>query len=242
MRITITPDNLKEYPFHKHETSEIVCYFQGEGIMETEQGNVPFQKGTLLILPPNITHRSKSENGFKNICVHIADTVLLNKKVLVGQDNETEDAQTLAKMLARAFMDKLSGKDGLLTYLYNAYRELVLTLIDGNNLDKADLVRAEIVANCNNAEYNVSSALKGKGISADHLRVIFKKKYGSTPIQYLIRLRLSFACNMFEVYGEKIKINEVAYASGYNDELYFSRVFKKNVGKTPKEYQRGISR
>ncbi|MGN1052381.1 MAG: AraC family ligand binding domain-containing protein [Candidatus Scatosoma sp.] len=71
MRITITPDNLKEYPFHKHETSEIVCYFQGEGIMETEQGNVPFQKGTLLILPPNITHRSKSENGFKNICVHL---------------------------------------------------------------------------------------------------------------------------------------------------------------------------
>jgi hypothetical protein len=205
--------------------------------METEQGKIPFQKGTLLVLPPNIKHHSKSENGFKNICVHINDSVLFNKKVLVGQDNETEDAQTLAKMTARVFMDKLSGKDGFLTCLYNAYRELVLTLISGGNLDKADLVRAEIVANCNNADFNVNSALSGKGLSSDHLRVLFKRKYGCTPIQYLTKLRISFACNMFEVYGEKIKVNEVAYASGFSDELYFSRVFKKNTGKTPKEYQ-----
>ena len=242
MQITITPKGLKEYPFHKHDSSEIVCYLHGEGFMETEQEDIPFQKGTILLLPPNIKHRSKSKNGFKNICVHVEDAALINTKILVGKDNETDDAQTLAKILARAFINKLSGIDGLLTYLYNAYRELVLMLISGNNLSKADILRAEIVANCNNVEYNIASALMGKGISADHLRVIFKQKYGCTPIQYLTNLRIAFACNMFEVYGEEIKVKEVAYASGYTDEFYFSRIFKKIKGITPKEYQRGISK
>ena len=33
-----------------------------------------------------------------------------------------------------------------------------------------------------------------------------------------------------------MRISEVAYASGFNDPKYFSTLFKKFYGKTPKEY------
>ena len=99
-----------------------------------------------------------------------------------------------------------------------------------------------LVKNLSNAEYNIADALEKQEISADHLRVLFKKRYHCTPIQYLTKLRLAFACNLLEVYGETMKINEVAYASGFNDELYFSRCFKKHIGKTPKEYRKGGDR
>ena len=65
MKITITPKNLTEYPLHTHDTHEIVYYVHGKGVMKTSQGNIPFEKGTILILPPHVAHCSVSENGFK---------------------------------------------------------------------------------------------------------------------------------------------------------------------------------
>lgn len=237
MLITITPDHLKEYPLHEHEEYEIVCYLYGNGKMQTDCGDFPFQKGTILLIPPRVRHRSVSENGFKNICVHTADRRLSETFVLCGKDNEQCDAQSLAQMLLRAYIDRASGNENVLIGLYNAYRELIKSLLLSSADGRAEAVRRALVSNVENADFNLSGELSAHGASEDHLRVLFKKNYGCTPVQYLTRLRISLACDLFNAYGEKMRVSEVAYASGFNDCLYFSKCFKKLTGQTPKEYK-----
>ena len=37
---------------------------------------------------------------------------------------------------------------------------------------------------------------------------------------------------------QKATVKEVAYAAGFSDPLYFSTVFKKSLGQSPKEYMK----
>ena len=70
IHITITQKNVKVFPVHSHDTWEYICYEEGEGVLETEEGNIPFKPGTVICVQSNCKHGSKSENYFKNICIH----------------------------------------------------------------------------------------------------------------------------------------------------------------------------
>ena len=182
MKITVTPENIIEYPFHKHETHEIVCYLKGKGIMKTEQGNIPFEEGTILILPPNLGHCSISENGFKNVCVHIYDPLLDSEKVFVGKDTPLKEVQTLATILVRNFTKGLLGQENFLTYLYHAYRELVLHLIDKPMKGVVENLREELVKNLSNVEYNIAHTLEKQELSAvSALRSLGRAAVASLP-------------------------------------------------------------
>lgn len=62
----------------------------------------------------------------------------------------------------------------------------------------------------------------------------FKREFGITPVDYIIRERLKQAKDLLRQ-GKSIK--ETCYASGFTDVSYFARVFKKKEGVTPSEYR-----
>ena len=64
----------------------------------------------------------------------------------------------------------------------------------------------------------------------------FKKITKKTPLQYIVSLRMTNAMNMLA--STNYNIGQIANAVGYENALYFSRIFKKNVGMSPKEYRR----
>ena len=68
-KINITQNGTVQYPLHTHKNYEIMLYLEGEGHMRTEFGDIPFEEGTVIIVPPNILHGTTSEKGFKNISV-----------------------------------------------------------------------------------------------------------------------------------------------------------------------------
>lgn len=68
----------------------------------------------------------------------------------------------------------------------------------------------------------------------------FKKATGKTPGNYLTEIRMNRAKELLVVPNSTLK--EVAASIGYNDPLYFSRVFKKNVGVAPSAFNRGLNR
>lgn len=71
-------------------------------------------------------------------------------------------------------------------------------------------------------------------ISRSHLYRIFMKKVGISPNEYLSAYRINKACGLLR--NSNLKINEIASSVGYNDQLYFSRVFKKLKGVSPSRY------
>lgn len=68
----------------------------------------------------------------------------------------------------------------------------------------------------------------------DYLNRLFKKKNGAPIFSYLNTLRINKAVEM--LISGNTKAYEIAHAVGYSDEYYFSKVFKKQVGISPKNY------
>ena len=70
------------------------------------------------------------------------------------------------------------------------------------------------------------------GVSDVTFRELFFDQFGETPKKHIIRARLTKAKTIIES-GEYSTLNEVAYSVGYDDPLYFSRLFKKYFGIAP---------
>jgi AraC-like DNA-binding protein len=64
----------------------------------------------------------------------------------------------------------------------------------------------------------------------------FKTKFGYSPVEYFNRLKVQSACHLLLVSDRSIK--EICFSLGYEDPLYFSRLFSKVMGKSPREYRR----
>lgn len=65
---------------------------------------------------------------------------------------------------------------------------------------------------------------------------LFKQQSGYAPIDYFIRLRMHRACKLLDTTDQSVKA--IAAGLGYDDPLYFSRVFRGVNGRTPTEYRR----
>lgn len=73
------------------------------------------------------------------------------------------------------------------------------------------------------------------GFSASYFGHMFKYAMRVSPMQYLTELRMEKAKDL--LMEEGMTVSEVADLVGYEDPLYFSRVFKKMVGISPNEYR-----
>jgi AraC-like DNA-binding protein len=65
---------------------------------------------------------------------------------------------------------------------------------------------------------------------------VFKKNYNSTPIEYLINLRLNYSCKQLK--QSDLSISKIAFESGFSDTNYFSRIFKKKYKIAPSLYRK----
>ena len=72
-------------------------------------------------------------------------------------------------------------------------------------------------------------------LSADHLRRVFKKQEDITIVDYIIKKRLELAKMLLE--QNKLSITMISARVGYNNYSYFTKMFKKMYGMTPREYQ-----
>lgn len=80
-----------------------------------------------------------------------------------------------------------------------------------------------------------STLVARANVSPSSFFTMFKRHVGHTPIDYFIRMRMRRACRLLEETGMSVK--SVAYALGYNDPFYFSRIFKSFNRIAPSEYR-----
>lgn len=78
-------------------------------------------------------------------------------------------------------------------------------------------------------------ALEYSPYSSDYTTRKFKKIIGDAPKKYIIKTKLNLARNLLQ---QDVTIKETAFNCGFNDELYFSRIFKKYLKISPREYKK----
>ena len=69
----------------------------------------------------------------------------------------------------------------------------------------------------------------------DYFASLFRKQTGMTITQYLNKMRIELAKRL--LVNENVSIKEAAYSSGFQDEKYFMRIFKRQEGMTPLAYK-----
>lgn len=67
----------------------------------------------------------------------------------------------------------------------------------------------------------------------------FKKVVKLTPMQYIVSLRIASAKRL--LVDTDYNISQISEAVGYDNALYFSRLFKKHAGTSPSEYRKRIN-
>jgi len=76
------------------------------------------------------------------------------------------------------------------------------------------------------------------GMSASYLSRLFRQKTSRTMTEYVIHLRIERAKELL-VGNPTLKNYEISQLVGYHDPVYFNKLFKKEVGVTPKDYKEG---
>ena len=66
----------------------------------------------------------------------------------------------------------------------------------------------------------------------------FKEYTGSTPAQYILTLRISNAQILLET--TDYNVTEISEIIGYDNPLYFSRIFKKQLGLSPSQFRKQL--
>lgn len=73
------------------------------------------------------------------------------------------------------------------------------------------------------------------GLSVSHFSDLFREQTGHSPMAHFTQLKIRHACRLLDLTDKSVKA--IAYENGYRDPYYFSRVFKKIMGLSPKKYR-----
>lgn len=120
---------------------------------------------------------------------------------------------------------------GTLRYLQQ-YRNAVR-----NEMEKRDIVTAAIHFMKENIEKKLTlkEMADHTGYSPSHFSVLFSKRTGHAPLAYFNQLKIQEACRLLDF--TDMKINQVCFKIGIEDTYYFSRLFSKIMGMSPREYK-----
>lgn len=69
---------------------------------------------------------------------------------------------------------------------------------------------------------------------------LFRQKVGYSPMNYFTRLKIQKACELLDI--TNMKSNQICQVLGYDDPLYFSRVFSKIMGMSPQTFKNRYKR
>ena len=82
----------------------------------------------------------------------------------------------------------------------------------------------------------LASLAKISGFNEKYLCRFFKEYTSHTPIDYINRLRVEKAAD--DMLSRHMSVTEAAYANGFNDSAYFSKMFRQIKGISPSEFRK----
>jgi two-component system, response regulator YesN len=118
--------------------------------------------------------------------------------------------------------------------LFNQMKQLYTDYYLRLEADNMEQVKQYIIEN-SHKDITLETLGQKMGLSPIYISKMFKEKMGINYIDFLTQCRIDKAKKLMSDPNRSIK--EIAIEVGYNEPNYFSKVFKKNVHISPKEYQ-----
>ncbi|MCR4580147.1 MAG: response regulator [Treponema sp.] len=143
------------------------------------------------------------------------------------------------EILQRSFIDEAVRNEKDFTEKLKAVLTFTLEYRDSKVTGKyADVIlKAKQFIEENYADQNttLTSVAQAVCLSPNHFSAIFSQECKSTFIEYLTNVRIENAKRLIR--DTDMKGYDIAYECGFSDPHYFSYIFKKNTGLSPREYK-----
>ncbi len=228
-----------EVRWHSHEFWEVVYCTAGGGSFQFENGTVmPYREGDAVAIPPNEIHCNTSQEGFTNLHMRISDPSFPYRTAFRVSDDPSRNLKTAFQQAKFYYLSDIKRSELVLSALGELVASYMVVYRSNSEFSEpVEQIRTMILHSYASTDFALDAFIQKMPFHYDYLRKLFKKEIGVTPLEYMTRLRMKKAAAMLTAQGgNDYSVAEIARLCGYEDALYFSRVFKKTYGVSPSAY------
>jgi len=227
----------------------------GDSLSTTSEGDHPFPSSVIETMSDLLV--TGSENAIEE-AVHECFEQLRRRCIISGETVRALLLSLLVRLHARlsttapALSDGIPGEAQLSRELQDCitldeYEGRILGLFrealrrQDRGSGRSAIIHSAItyIQESYGADLSLDEVAEVVGVSAGYLSRLFRQVTGETFKAYLTRLRLQEAKRLLS--GGSDRVYQIAERVGYNDQHYFSEVFRKETGLTPLEYRNRVS-
>ena len=247
---------------HSHDFLSLIFILSGGCTYNINDLQYPVKKGDVIACNPGVQHGktvapgeeiTEFHLGLNNICREGLPRNFLIAEGACPIISLKEYEQEFLKCCGDIMLEQEKGEPGWDLMLKSLVMKLVVILLksmcsekiperEENGLsfetyDKVNIVNAIISFINENYMKDISleKISRNMYLSPAYISRIFKEEVGESPINYLIKVRLSKAEELLK--ESVVPVKAVAKSVGYDDAYYFSKLFKKYYGMPPSKYR-----
>ncbi len=229
----------------------LIYCIDGEGWLDISNKQQTLKKNEYVIISANTPHKygSNNKNPWSIYWIHFSG---LKSHLFINHPNQKIEINLASNSRFRDrillfeeiynnlemgySMDNLEYANICLWHMLGSFRYLsqFRKIKEYNQQDKiAKSIR--LMQTSMNKKLSLEDLADHCGLSVSQYCLLFKKRTTRTPLDYLTHLKIQYASRLLDF--SDLRINEIANKTGYSDPFYFSRVFSKIMGKSPKVYR-----
>jgi AraC-like DNA-binding protein len=248
---------------HWHLDYEIIHIISGSFLLHLDDQSFVLEKGDLAMVHDGVLHGGTPRDCVYECIVfdpellrhrnYLDDTFVrdvFHHKVFLTQilkEEEIAKAKDFQEVLG-LFLHAVREKEidpllvtSSLRLLFGEYRQYHLfskdSFTEKNGVRRSGQIKEvlEFIEINYNKEITLHNLSSAAGLSEKYFCTFFKEMTGQSPFTYINLLRIEKACVLLQDNEETIL--SIALDSGFNDQTYFTRTFRKYKGMTPRKYK-----
>lgn len=213
---------------------------KGSGRINVNGVVYELNKNDVFFTFPSVRYAIDSGDGFEYMYIsylgvrtnRIMDRLKITKKNFIFKD--CEDLSLIWKNSVFKDVAVLSWRlEGILLYTFSNIAKPPCEK-KHTHIESVMKIKKYIDENFTDADLSLDKLSRIFTYNKKYISTVFKDKTGVGAAQYISALRIQHACSLIEQGITSVK--DISFLSGYNEPLYFSKVFKSKIGMSPKKY------
>ena len=170
----------------------------------------------------------------------------LTKFIIISGYSDFEYAQSAIRLKVSEYLLKPVDPDELTLALGNirkqyqieqkAYEDIFNESMTRNSPEQIAATLRDYLVQNYNMDINLNLIAGSMHYSPSYLTKIFQLQYQVSPLKFITQMRLSQAKHYLS-HNPELSVKQVSEMIGYQDQGYFSRLFKKNTGVSPLDWR-----
>ena len=223
---------------------------EGEGVLETPEGEYEIKEGSVILIRPNQWHRYKplKSKGWKehyigfngNFAQNIFEVYGLSSVAPIIHIGFEEPVLHLFQDIFNLIQSEKPGYQQICSGLVIQILGILVANQrnkNSNNSRVETIIQKACLIIRENLDKNLNIEVMAEKLNVSYslFRTSFKKYTGLSPNQYHLSLRIHHAIYLLN--NTDLSIKEISFNLGFCSIFYFSKVFKEKTGQNPSCYR-----